>query len=404
MAAPKKLTISCGASGIEREVCLSGTAAWSRRSGIPVEIFSTPNESNDRLVLYAQLLAAKSADVDVFQIDIIWPALLARHLLDLSQAVPPDERARFLPRTMEATLVAGKLVALPWFVDAGVLYYRKDLLEKYGRKVPETWEELGETAKRVVAGERAAGNRLLKGYVFQGRAYEGLTCNALEWIASHGGGSLVDSSGRLTVDNRRAVAALDLIASWMGTIVGEGVLTYGEEEARGAFQSGNSVFMRNWPYAWPLVASPESALHDKVGLALLPKGDRGGGHDSTLGGQALAVSAYTAAPKEAIELAKFLTGLEQQKMRALRAGYNPTRTALYDDPELAKKNPHLGLLKAALDESVARPALRVGARYNRLSADFAGAVHDILAGRSGAAQRLSRLERRVDGYANGGAW
>src|SRR5207249_4636746 len=137
---------------------------------------------------------------------------------------------------------------------------------------PTTWQELTETAKVVQDGERKAGNDKIYGIVFQGRAYEGPTCNALEWVDSFGGGTIVDGQGKVTINNPKAIAAIKLAASWIKNIVPEGVLNYAEEEARGAFQSGNAVFMRNWPYAWALSQAPDSPTKGKVGVMALPKG------------------------------------------------------------------------------------------------------------------------------------
>lgn len=404
LAAPKKITISCGSNGIERQICIQGTEAWSKKTGIPVEIFSTPNDSNDRLALYQQLLGAKSKDIDVFQIDVIWPGILAPHLLDLTPYVSQEERSQHLAALVKNDTVNGKLVAVPWFTDGGVLYYRKDLLKKHGLKVPGTWQEMGAAMKTILDKERAAGNQELQGYVFQGRAYEGLTCNGLEWIASYGGGTLVEDDGRFSANNPKAAEALTLVSSWIGTLAPRGVLSYSEEEARGVFQAGKAIFMRNWPYAWALLTSPDSPMKDTVGMAPLPKGGADGKHVATLGGWGLAVSAYTQSAKEAAELVKYLTGPEQQKFRSLQASFNPTLVKLYDDPELLKKNPHLKELKSVFVSAVPRPAYQTHAKYNRLSSDFWNAVHESLSGRTPAAESLKKLEGRVASYANGGKW
>ena len=139
---------------------------------------------------------------------------------------------------MDNNTVQGKLVALPWFTDAGLLYYRQDLLDKYDAEVPQTWQALTDTARHIQQSERDAGNARMHGFVFQGRAYEGLTTNALEWIASHGGGTFVDAGGQVTINNPQAVEAIALAASWVGDISPEGVRNYMEEEARGVFQIG----------------------------------------------------------------------------------------------------------------------------------------------------------------------
>ncbi len=158
----------------------------------------------------------------------------------------------------------GKLVALPIFTDAPALYYRTDLLEKHGASVPTTWEELTATAQMIQDAERAEGNAEIWGFVWQGNAYEGLTCNALEWIKSFGGGQIVEPDGTISVNNEQAAAALTLAASWVGTISPDGVLAYQEEEARGLWQTGNAVFMRNWPYAYGLGNGDDSAVKGPV--------------------------------------------------------------------------------------------------------------------------------------------
>ena len=131
---------------------------------------------------------------------------------------------------VETSRVDGKLMAVPWFADAGLLYYRKDLLDKYKRPVPQTWADLTETARLIQEGERKEGRGDFWGYTWQGRAYEGLTTNALEWIASYNGGTIVDDKGEITIENPKAIEALKTAAGWVGTDHAPGVLNYTEEE------------------------------------------------------------------------------------------------------------------------------------------------------------------------------
>ena len=292
------ISISCSSLGIELELCQEGANEWAKQTGNSVKLVATPPDANERLALYQQLLAAGSADIDVFQIDVIWPGTLASHLIDLKSYLPPEELADHFETLVTNDTIEGKLVAVPFFVDAGLLYYRQDLLDKYGKKPPKDWAELTETAKAIIDGERAS-NAQLQGFVWQGRAYEGLTCNSIEWVASFGGGTIVESDGKISINNAKAAAALTLARSWIGTISPEGVLNYAEEDARGVFQSGNAVFMRNWPYAWALANAPDSPVKGKVGISVLPQGSgEGARHASALGGQHLAVSKYSAIPKK----------------------------------------------------------------------------------------------------------
>lgn len=388
------LTISCGAVGAELTLCEEGVRAWEEATGHRVDIVSTPNSSTERLSLYQQILSANSRDIDVFQIDVIWPGLLANHLLDLREALGDEAGEGHFEAIVENNTVEGRLVAMPWFTDAGVLYYRADLLEQHGHEPPETWEQLTEIAGEIQAAEREAGNSRMHGFVFQGRAYEGLTVNALEWVASHGGGSVVEPDGEISINNAQAAAALDLAASWVGEIAPSGVLNYTEEEARGVFQGGNAVFMRNWPYAWALSQSDGSEVRGKVGVTQLPAGGDGTSA-AGLGGWNLAVSRYSENPELAADLVAFLTGHEEQKRRAIAGAYNPTLAALYEDEEVLEAVPFFGELYDTFVNAVARPSAVTGDAYGRVSNAFFSAAHDVLSGSRSGEQAVADLEREL---------
>jgi trehalose/maltose transport system substrate-binding protein len=295
---------------------------------------------------------------------------------------------------------------MPWFVSAGLLYYRRDLLDAHGKRVPETWQELTATARAIMQAERArAGDERMWGHVFQGRAYEGLTVNAIEWLASHGAGRIVEPDGRVSVDTPRAAQALALARSWVGAITPVGVLNYAEEEARGVFQSGNAVFMRNWPYAWPLLNAEDSPVRGRVGVAVLPRGEiEGGTHAAGLGGEQLAVSRHSRHPELAIDLVRYLTSRAEQKRRAIAGAFTPSIVALYADEEVLAPNPFFRDLVPVLRSAIARPSAVTGARYNRVSAEFANAVHAVISGQAEPAAALARLEARLARIGRGGRW
>lgn len=392
MAQAAEISISCGAVGLELEICRQGVEAWEQKSGHTVTIVSTPNSSTERLALYQQLLASGANDIDVFQIDVIWPGILGNHFIDLKPFSNGAEDQHF-SAIVENNTIDGKLVAMPWFTDAGVLYYRKDLLEEYGQKVPETWAELTEAAQIVQDGERQKGNDKMWGIVFQGKAYEGLTCNALEWIDSFGGGTIVNADGDITVNNPKAAEALTLAASWIGKIAPDGVLNYSEEEARGVFQSGNAVFMRNWPYAWALGNSEDSPVKGKIGVAALPKGGAEGKNTGALGGWQLAVSKYSENADVAADLVLYLTSAEEQKRRAIEGSYNPTIGDLYEDPDVLAASPFFGDLYDTFVNAVARPSKVTGENYNKVSNAFWNASHSVLSGGATADAALAKLDR-----------
>ncbi|MCM2131170.1 ABC transporter substrate-binding protein [Larsenimonas rhizosphaerae] len=391
-----ELTISCGAVGAELQLCKEGVQQWEAKTGNTVNVVSTPNSSTERLSLYQQILNAQSSDIDVMQIDIVWPGMLGSHLVDLRKYLPKNATDGFFDTLIDSNTVDGRLVAMPWFTDAGVLYYRKDLLEKYDAEVPETWTALTDTATRIQQAERDGGKGGMWGYVFQGSAYEGLTVNALEWIASFGGGTIVDDEGEVTVNNPQAAKALTLASTWVNTISPPGVLNYTEEEARGVFQSGNAVFMRNWPYAWSLAQADASDIKDKVGVTQLPKGGNDGQHAAGLGGWNLAVSRYSDHPELAAQLVAFLTSPEEQKRRALEGAYNPTIAALYKDQDVLKAAPFFGTLYTTFTSAVARPSAVTRDKYPRVSNAFFNTVHKVLSGQTTAEQGLEALEGDLD--------
>ena len=403
-ASAAEISISCGAVGMELELCTEGANAWAEATGNTVNIISTPNSATERLALYQQILAANSSDIDVYQIDVIWPGILANHFIDLGEHIDEATRGEHFEAIIDNNTVDGRFVAMPWFTDAGILYYRTDLLEKYGKQPPETWEDLAATAKEIQDAERAEGNDKMWGFVFQAKAYEGLTCDALEWVDSYGGGEIVAEDGAITINNEQAAAALDMAATWIGEIAPEGVLNYAEEEARGVFQSGNAVFMRNWPYAWSLGNADDSTVKGKIGVSALPKGGADGKNTGVLGGWQLAVSKYSENAELAADLVNYLTSSDEQKRRAIKGSYNPTIASLYQDAEVLEATPFFGELYDTFTNAVARPSKVTGEKYNQVSSEFFNAAHDVLSGKSPAADRLAALESKLDRLSRGGRW
>ncbi|WP_418320719.1 ABC transporter substrate-binding protein [Piscinibacter sakaiensis] len=387
------LTISCGSNAADLKFCAGFAERWGKANGHEVRIWSAPASSTDNLALLRQQFAARSSDIDVVMIDIVWPGVLKDHLVDLKPYSGGAE-ARHFPAIVANNTIGGKLLGMPWFVDAGLLYYRKDLLDKYRLAVPKTWNALAAAAKQIQDGERAAGSPDFHGYVFQGKAYEGLSCNALEWIASFGGGRIVDESGRITINNPRAAKALDTAAGWLGSISPPGVLNHAEEDARGIWQTGNAAFMRNWPYAWSLAQADDSPIKGRIGVAPLPVGE-GGRPAATLGGWQLAVSRYSQHIEAAAALAMHMTSAEVQKQRAVEGSYNPTLPALYQDADILAANPFMAELLPVFTDAVARPATVTGLKYPQVSQAFWDASHDVLSGKRSGAEAVKRLEGKL---------
>lgn len=388
------ITISCGSVGQDYEFCKKHTDEWAKKTGNTVKLFTSPSSTTDILGLFRQMFAAGSSDLDVVMVDVVWPGVIKDHLVDLKKYSKGAEALHF-PAIVGNNTIDGKLLAMPWFTDAGLLFYRKDLVEKYGMKPPKTWDELATVAKKIQDGERAAGAADFQGFVFQAKAYEGLTCDAVEWLAAFDGGSIVDAKGDITINNPNAVKALKTAASWVGTIAPTGVLNYGEEDARGVFQNGKAAFMRNWPYAWSLGNGADSPIKGKIGVSALPSATAGGKGGAALGGWQLAVSKYSKNVDAAADLVMFLTSAEIQKERAIKGSYNPTVRSLYLDKEVLAANPFYGDLHNVFTNASPRPATVTGLKYPEVSQSFWNATHEVLSGKATAEDSLKRLEGRL---------
>lgn len=382
-----ELSIAANSTGKNVAFFRERIAAFEKETGHKVNLVTMPSSSSEQFSQYRLWLAAGNKDVDVYQTDVIWAPQLAEQFVDLSAATKDVIGDHFLLSSPRRRWTAS------WSPCRCSPTRRrcsttKDLLEKYGKQPPKTWKELSETAKEVQDKERAAGQKDLWGFVFQGSAYEGLTCNALEWIASAGGGHIVETNGDISINNEKAAAAIETAKGWVGTIAPQGVLAYKEEEARGVWQTGNSVFMRNWPYAYALGNGADSAIKDKFGVTPLPAGEEGAAPASTLGGWNLAVSKYSDDQEAAIQLVKFLASKDTQKLRAIQLSNMPTIATLYDDKDVAAAQPFMPTWKPIFETAVPRPSASAKVKYNEVSAKFWGAVHNTLSGNGTAAENL----------------
>ena len=393
------ITVIFGADGPSVTWEEAAIARFTEATGIDVTLNVGPTSATERLALYQQLLAAQASDADAMMIDVIWPGILAAHAVDLSEAIG-WQGADYFERIVENNTVNGVLVGIPWYTDAGLLYYRTDLLEEYGFEgPPTTWTELEEMATTIQEGERAD-NPDFQGFVWQGAAYEGLTCDGLEWQYSNGGGTIIDGEGNVTVNNPQAIEMFERARGWVGDISPEGVTTYMEEEARGVWQAGNAAFMRNWPYAYAPGQEEGSAIQGAFDVTQIPMGDaEGAQHAATLGGWQVMVSQYSQNQPAAIAWAQYITSQELQKSYAIELSRLPTIASLYEDEEVLTANPFFErLLPVFQGGAVARPSTVTADLYNQVSTAYFTALNEILTGQaSDAAARVEQLAQQLEG-------
>src|ERR1700722_6429019 len=365
---------------------------FTKETGIRVKLLPAP-EGAEPLEVCRTLLETGAKIPDVYGVDVIWPGVLAENLLDLKAFVPAQEIARHFPELIANNTVNGKLVALPSLIDVGLLSYRTDLLRYYGyRTPPRTWQELETMATRIQAGERAKGQKDFWGFVWEGASAESLTCNALEWQVSEGGGPIIENNA-VTVNNPETARAWERALRWVGTISPPGVVAYKAWDAYNIWRAGQAAFMRNWtpPNSGDLVQG--SFNKDQFGIASLPGGRTRVA--ATVGGRGYAVSRHSLHPREASMLVRFLCKGDTQLNRSHKSGKSPTIPELYNDPGIQADPFFSTILKAYCHDKVLRPSTETGKKYPDVSRAYYMAVHEVLAGKKPAATALADLQAEL---------
>ncbi|MDE2293230.1 MAG: ABC transporter substrate-binding protein [Elusimicrobia bacterium] len=326
---------------------------------IRVEMVEGPASSDTRENMYSTSFMGGESTYDVAYVDVAWVPKFAAQgwLRPLDDRFTPKMRKAFLKSDIDGSMYDGRIYRVPVQSDGGLLYYRKDLLDKAGLPAPRTWQELVADAKQLQHPPD------LWGFVFQGKQYEGLVCDFLELVWGNGG-ELIDDKG-VHVAEKPAVEALTWLVDAVRKdgISPEGVLTFQEEEARHMFQEGHAVFMRNWPYAWNLLQDKDSPVRGKVGMEPMVHGP-GGVSAATLGGWGWAISAFSKHPDAAWRFIDFASSREAQKIAYMKGGIIPTRRALFDDPDIIAKSPQYRDLLKVLETARPRPPQPQWARFS----------------------------------------
>lgn len=380
------LTFSGSALGPEAEIVRRQLVRFGERHpGVQVELRVTPDAADQRHQLYVQWLNARAPEPDVLQLDVIWTAEFAAAgwILPLDRFAPDVED--FLPAALAASRWQGTLYSVPWFIDVGLLYWRTDLLDA----PPRSLVELQQAARRSLD---AGATRF--GLVWQGARYEGLITVFLEHLGAFGGG-ILDSRGHVIVDEPAAIRALTFMrdAVTVDGFVPSSALTWQEEHVRFAFQNGDALFMRNWPYAWALLQdASRSRVANRFAVAPFPAADDGR-PTAALGGAQLAVNAWSAHPELAWELVTFLTAPEQMRERARLAAQLPSRRSLYDTAALAEALPiPIQQIRQILDAAAPRPVTPV---YSELSEILQVRLHRALTGQQSPEAALREAAREI---------
>jgi multiple sugar transport system substrate-binding protein len=355
-----------------------------RQSRIVVKLYPLSSSTDAIHNTFVTSFMAKDAGIDVIAADVIWPPefATAQWIEPLDSYFPPKRRTQFLPMTIHACTYKKQIWAVPWFTDTGLLYYRKDLLNR----PPRTWEEL----IRVSQAKMKQG-AVSYGYVFQGNQYEGLVCNVLEFIWSNGGEVMEDE--RIAIHTPQAIVALKIMSDIVKSgICPKDVTGFQEEDGRLFFQDGKTLFLRSWPNVWALVNRPNSKIHGKVGIATLPIGPSGTVSKGCLGGWNLMINRRSRNKAAAWKFIEFMTGVASQKTNATIAGRLPTRYSVYQDPEVLRKNQYYRQFLPIILKSKPRPISKV---YPAISEIMQNYFFKAVTGQISAEAAILNIEREM---------
>lgn len=361
---------------------------------IHVKIQEEPNDTGQQHDAYVTAFNAKSSAIDVINMDVVWPAEFAQagYTLPLDRYIQQDnvDLSDYNKGALSAAQFNGKQWALPLFVDAGILFYRTDLV----KTPPKTWDDLIKDAK-----ELQGKNGTKYGFVLQAKQYEGLVCNAVEYIGSYGG-AFIDSNGKVAVNTPQTIKGLKelkKIAVDSG-ITPDNVTNFTEPETETAFIEGQTVFARNWPYMWASSNDKtKSKVVGKVAVAPLPSGDSGSA--SALGGWQMGINKYSKHPKEAWEFLKFMTGKEGEKILTINGGSAPAIMSLYQDQDVLAANPFFKEkgFQDAIANAVSRP---VAPNYQEISSIIQIHVSKMLAGQETPEECAANMEKEMKAAMN----
>ena len=379
----RHLSFSGSALGQEGALIRTQLARFAaQHPGVDISVRITPDAANQRHQLYVQWLNAHVPEPDVLQLDIVWTAEFAAAGWIRPLAIDTTD---FFPAAAQANRWRGVLYAVPWFVDAGLLYWRTDLFAD----APASIDALRADATRAQR-ERGVAN----GLVWSGARYEGVVTVFIEYLAAFGG-RIFDDDGAIVVDSPQAVRALTFMRDSLGEqgFVPVSALSWQEEQVRFAFQNGQSAFMRNWPYAWALLQDAQrSRVANHIAIAPMPPA-AGGRPSAALGGAQLAINRYTREPELAASLVEFLTAPVQMLERARIASQLPARRSLYDGPDLGRALPMpIADVRRALDATVARPVTPV---YSEMSEILQVHLHRALTSQEEPSTALHGAAREI---------
>jgi multiple sugar transport system substrate-binding protein len=351
----------------------------AKNTGITVKLLEFPASADAQRQQFIQRQQAKSGDCDIFSSDVIWTAEFAsqKWIYDMTPVVN-KRKSEFIGAPLETVHFENKYWGIPETTDAGFLYYNT----KKVQSVPQTWQAVY---------QQAAQNG---GIVYQGAAYEGLTCDFLELLFASGGQVLNGDGTKAAIDSPQSVRALQLMVDGIKKgAAPKAVTTYMEPESLAAWETGKYAFMRNWPYAYAASNNDKGTkIKGKFKVSPQPSFE-GGGKGGVLGGHNSVISVYSKNPGAALAVVNYVTGLENNIRNASQFSLAPVLAAAYDDAKVKKALPFSDELKQAVAQAKARPVSPV---YPQISQAIYNNVNDALAGRVAPADAVKKMQSAID--------
>ncbi|MEG4857209.1 ABC transporter substrate-binding protein [Microcoleus sp. K1-B6] len=349
---------------------------------IRINLIEGPFDSNLIENLYTSAFLLGESPYDIINMDIVWVPKFAAAgwVSDLTDRIPPEQLSKFIQGNVEGGRYRGKLYRIPHASDAGMLYYRKDILEQAKIPAPKTFEEMVKISQNLQKQGKATW-----GYLWQGKQYEGVSAMFVEVLSGFGGFWANPQTFEVGLDKPEAIKAVEFLKNTIASgISPPGVTTYGEEETRLLFQNGKALFLRNWPYVWKLANAEGSNVRGKIAIEpmLSSTGKTGG---SCLGGWGWGIAKTSKHPEQAWKAIQYLTSEETQRKFILQTGLVPSYKSLFTNKEIVAKYPHYPQLLKVVERSALRPPL---AQYAQASDILQRYLSSAFTGRMSAEQAM----------------
>ena len=389
------LTLSIGARGFGDAAPVLIETCEEEVGGISVDwerISDVPNESRS---IYVTNFTARNSKPDIIAVDVIWPGDFAARgwIAPIEEYFGEEALAEYIPGFLAAAQVDGHTYAIPLYIDGIHLFYRADLLEKYGLDVPSTWEGLIAAAETVVEGEA---NPDLAGFISMWAKIEGLFMNWLAFFQG-AGGTFFDADGNLAINSEAGIKSLSTMVGMLESgVAPESILTFRPNDARLLFQQERAVFLMVQDFVLAPLTADDSPVKDAVEFTRVPYFE---GNDMTnttvIGGFLLAVNKHSENVEAAADFIKCFTSYESQVQASLIQGKVPTRPAVYDDARIAAEAPGVAALGANFVYAFARPSAQTGTAYPEISEIMQTEISAALLGEKTPEQALADAEAQI---------